>query len=101
VIPERIIFVSRGITVYAAQFPDLNISSHVRSLTLPDYNKIDTLHNGMIETGSEINTVKTEIRTSKIVHKISFLPGRKQQVSARQIRTVHWLRELTLSHRSC
>jgi len=80
----------------------ISISLHLwGALHLPDYKKIDTPHNGMTETGSVIKVVKTEIHTSKIIHKISFLPGRKQQVSARQRRTVHWLRELTLSHRCC
>jgi hypothetical protein len=51
---------------------------------LPDYNKIDTLLNGTAETDSAINMVKTEIHTNKLIFKISFLPERKQQVSAQQ-----------------
>jgi len=57
--------------------------------------------NGMTETASVINMVKTEIHTSKLRHEISFLPDVKQQVSAQQRRTVQWLRELWLSHRCC
>jgi len=90
--------VSKQLPIYAAQIPR---SQYLSTCEEPYICLATITHNGMTQTGSVINMVKTEIHKSKIIHNISFVPRRKQQVSAGQRRTVHWLRELNFSYRCC